>query len=124
MVSNPNYVGAAGKLNHGNVETIHVLPATTVPVEDYMSYHADVVLIQSASDLQYVKKTDELKSQLYTAATYAIKYLLWSNPTTESPYDKKEVRQAIAKAIQRKPIVESVLNGMGGATNIFASPGW
>ncbi|MEK3865571.1 peptide ABC transporter substrate-binding protein [Paenibacillus sp. FSL H7-0716] len=124
MVSNPNYVGAAGQLNHGNVETIHVLPATTVPVEDYMSGHADVVLIQSASDLQYVKKTDELKSQLYTAATYAIKYLLWSNPTTESPYDKKEVRQAIAKAIQRKPIVESVLNGMGGATNIFASPGW
>lgn len=34
------------------------------------------------------------------------------------------MRQAIAKAIQRKPIVESVLNGMGGATNIFASPGW
>lgn len=47
MVSNPNYVGAAGQLNHGNVETIHVLPATTVPVEDYMSGHADVVLIKA-----------------------------------------------------------------------------
>lgn len=50
--------------------------------------------------------------------------MAWSNPATESPYDKKEVRQAIAKAIQRAPIVDSVLNGMGGATNIFASPGW
>ncbi|WP_187355235.1 peptide ABC transporter substrate-binding protein [Paenibacillus tengchongensis] len=124
MVSNPNYVGPEGQLNRGNVETIHVLPATTVPVEDYMSGHADVVLIQSASDLQYVKKSDELKSQLYTAPNYSIKYLLWSNPQTESPYDKKEVRQALAKAVQRKPIVESVLNGMGGATNIFSTPGW
>lgn len=123
MVSNPNYVGVEGQLNRGNVETIHVLPATTVPVQDYMSKQADVVLVQTASDLQYVKTTD-LKSQLYSAPNYAIKYLAWSNPTTESPYDKKEVRQAIAKAVQRAPIVDSVLNGMGGATNIFATPGW
>lgn len=124
MVNNPNYVGTTDQLNHGNVETIHVLPATTVPVEDYMSGHSDVVLIQNASDLQYVKKSEELKAQLFSAPTYAIKYLQWSNPITESPYDKTEVRQAIAKAIQREPIVESVLNGMGGITNIFASPGW
>lgn len=123
LVRNPNYVGAEGQLNHGNVETIHVLPATTVPVEDYMSGHADVVLVQTPSDLQYVKTT-ELKSQLYSAPNYSIRYMAWSNPATESPYDKKEVRQAIAKAIQRAPIVDSVLNGMGGATNIFASPGW
>ncbi|MEF2965631.1 peptide ABC transporter substrate-binding protein [Paenibacillus sp. M1] len=123
MVANPNYVGVAGQLNRGNVETIHVLPATTVPVQDYMSGQADVVLVQTASDLQYVKTTD-LKSQVYSAPNYAIKYLAWSNPTTESPYDKKEVRQAIAKAVQRAPIVDSVLNGLGGATNIFATPGW
>lgn len=123
LVRNPNYVGTQGQLNHGNVETIHVLPATTVPVEDYMSGHADVVLVQTASDLQYVKTT-ELKTQLYSAPNHSIRYLAWTNPATESPYDKKEVRQAIAKAIQRAPIVESVLNGMGGMTNIFASPDW
>ncbi len=123
MVSNPDYVGVEGQLNHGNVETIHVLPATTVPVQDYMSGQTDVVLVQTASDLQYVKTTD-LKSQIYSAPNYAIKYLAWSNPATESPYDKKEVRQAIAKAVQRAPIVDSVLNGLGGATNIFATPGW
>lgn len=123
MVTNPNYVGAEGQLNHGNVETIHVLPATTVPVEDYMGGKTDVALIQSTSDLQYAK-THDLKNELYSAPNYSIKYLEWSNPTTESPYDKKEVRQAIAKGIQRSPIVDSVLNGMGGITNIFASPGW
>ncbi|WP_179281416.1 peptide ABC transporter substrate-binding protein [Paenibacillus sp. XY044] len=123
MVKNPNYVGAKDQLNHGNVETIHVLPATTVPVEDYMAGKTEVALVQSTSDLQYVK-THDMKSELYTAPTYAIKYLEWSNPAAESPYDKKEVRQAIAKAIQRKPIVESVLSGMGGVTNVFASPGW
>ena len=123
MVSNPQYVGVKDQLNHGNVETIHVLPSTTVPVEDYMSGKTEVALVQTTSDLQYVK-THDLNSELYTAPNYAIKYLEWSNPTTESPYDKKEVRQAIAKAIQRKPIVESVLNGMGGVTNVFASPGW
>lgn len=123
MVSNPNYVGVKDQLNRGNVETIHVLPATTVPVEDYMAGKTEVALVQTTSDLQYVK-THDLNTELYTAPIYAIKYLLWSNPTTESPYDKKEVRQAIAKAIQRKPIVESVLNGMGGITNVFASPGW
>ncbi len=123
MVRNPNYAGVPGQLNRGNVETFRVLPATTVPVQDYMSGQADVVLVQTASDLQYVKTT-ELKSQLYSAPNYSIRYLGWSNPAAESPYDKKEVRQAIAKAIQRAPIVESVLNGMGGATNIFASPGW
>lgn len=123
MVSNPHYVGTKDQLNRGNVETIHVLPATTVPVEDYMAGKTEVALVQTTSDLQYVK-THDLNKELYTAPNYAIKYLLWSNPTTESPYDKKEVRQAIAKAIQRKPIVESVLNGMGGITNVFASPGW
>lgn len=123
MVANPNYVGAQGQLNHGNVETIHVLPESTVPVEVYMAGKTDVALVQSTSDLQYVK-THDLKSQLYTAPNYSIRYLEWSNPAAESPYDKKEVRQAIAKAIQRSPIVDSVLNGMGGATNIFASPGW
>lgn len=124
MVANTNYVGAKGQLNRGNVETIHVLPDTTVPVEIYMSGKTDVALIQSTSDLQYVKKKEDLKSQLYTAPNYSIRYMAWSNPTTESPYDKKEVRQAIAHAVQRSPIVDSVLNGMGGATNVFASPGW
>lgn len=123
MVSNPNYVGAKGQLNRGNVETITVLPESSVPVEVYMAGKTDVAMVQSTSDLQYVK-THDLKSQLYTAPNYSIRYMAWSNPPTESPYDKKEVRQAIAKAIQRSPIVDSVLNGMGGATNIFASPGW
>jgi len=123
MVSNPNYVGAKGQLNRGNVETITVLPESSVPVEVYMAGKTDVAMVQSTSDLQYVK-THDLKSQLYTAPNYSIRYMAWSNPATESPYDKKEVRQAIAKAIQRSPIVDSVLNGMGGATNIFASPGW
>ncbi|GIO12353.1 peptide ABC transporter substrate-binding protein [Cohnella xylanilytica] len=123
MVTNPNYVGVKGQLNRGNVETITVLPESTVPVEVYMAGKTDVALVQSTSDLQYVK-THDLKSQLYTAPNYSIRYMAWSNPATESPYDKKEVRQAIAKAIQRSPIVDSVLNGMGGATNIFASPGW
>lgn len=123
MVTNPNYAGAQGQLNHGNVETIHVLPESTVPVEVFMAGKTDVALVQSTSDLQYVKSHD-LKSQLYTAPNYSIRYMEWSNPASESPYDKKEVRQAIAKAIQRSPIVDSVLNGMGGATNVFASPGW
>ncbi|SET86418.1 peptide ABC transporter substrate-binding protein [Paenibacillus sp. NFR01] len=123
MVANPNYVGAQGQLNRGNVETIHVLPESTVPVEVFMAGKTDVALVQNTSDLQYAK-THDLKSQLYTAPNYSIRYLEWSNPATESPYDKKEVRQAIAKALQRSPIVDSVLNGMGGATNVFASTGW
>ena len=123
MVKNPNYVGTSGQLNHGNVETIHVLPATTVPVEDYMAGKTDVALVGSTSDLQYVK-SHKLKDQLYEAPTYSIKYLEWTNPSTKSPYDNLKVRQAISKAIQRDPIVSSVLSGMGGATTTFSTPGW
>nr|WP_242549529.1 peptide ABC transporter substrate-binding protein [Alicyclobacillus mali (ex Roth et al. 2021)] len=123
LVPNPKYVGHAGEVNHGNAKVINLVPGTTVAVEDYMAGKLDVALVGSPSDLQYIK-THNLSSQLHVTPDYSIEYLEWDHSADPSPYYNPKVREAIAMAMQRQPIVQDVLDGMGGVTNTFATPGW
>nr|WP_134158416.1 peptide ABC transporter substrate-binding protein [Alicyclobacillus sacchari] len=123
LVRNPNYVGHPGQVNEGNAKVINIVPGTTVAVEDFMAGKLDVAMVGSTSDLQYIK-THNLSKELHEAPDYSIEYLQWDNSAVASPYDKQLVRQAIAEAIERQPIVQSVLSGMGGVTTTFATPGW
>lgn len=124
MVKNPKYVGASGQVNFGNASEIRVVPGTTVPVEDFMAGKQDVALIGNTSDLKYINDHATLKAQLHSTAQYSINYLAYDESPIASPLDNVKVRQAIAMAIQRAPIVNSVLSGMGGATNTFEVPNW
>lgn len=124
LTRNPKYVGAKGEKNYGNATQINIIPATTVPVEDFMSGKQDVALIGSTSDLKYINTHANLKSQLKSAAQYSITYLQYDNSATPSPLNNLKVRQAVELAIQRNPIVNQVLSGMGGATTTFSTPGW
>lgn len=124
LVRNPNYVGAKGETNVGNVQEINIVPGSTVPVEDYMSKKVDAAVIGSASDYQYASTHSNLKSQIHTAVDNQIQYLEWDKSTEASPLDNLKVRQAVSMAIDRQPIVSAVMKNMVGATNIFGLPGW
>lgn len=123
LVRNTKYVGAPGQVNEGNAQTINIVPGTTVAVEDYMAGKIDAALVGTSSDLQYIK-THNLNKNLHETPNYSMTYLEWDNSAVSSPYDKVQVRQAIAEALERKPIVQSVLSGMGGVTTKFSVPGW
>lgn len=123
LVKNTKYIGNPNEVNSGNAQQIDVVPATTVPVEDFMANKVDVAQVSSSSDLSYIK-THNLSSELHSAPDYSIEYLEWDNSAIASPYDNAKIRDAIAEAIQRAPIVQSVLSGMAGVTTTFSTPGW
>ncbi|WP_245629675.1 ABC transporter substrate-binding protein [Alicyclobacillus sendaiensis] len=124
LVRNPKYVGHPGEVNEGNAQEIDVVPGTSVPVEDFMANKVDVVEVGMPSDLQYVKTHPALVAQLHKAPDYAVTYLQYDNSAVPSPLTNPLVRQAIAEAIQRAPIVQDVLGGMAGTTTTFSVPGW
>ncbi|GMA60387.1 peptide ABC transporter substrate-binding protein [Alicyclobacillus fastidiosus] len=124
LVRNPNYVGAPGEVNVGNVQMINVIPGPTVPVEDFMADRLDAAVIPTPSDYRYVVTHPQLKAQLHSQSDNQVEYLEWDKSTEASPLEKLQVRQAIAMAIDRAPIVNNVLSGMGGITNVFGFPGW
>lgn len=124
LTRNPDYVGAANETNVGNIKTINVIPGPTVPVEDYMANKLDAAVISTPSDYKYVLSHSQLKSQLHSQPDSLITYLQWDKSTEASPLDNLPVRQAIAMAIDRTPIVNNVLAGMGGETDVFGFQGW
>lgn len=121
---NPDYVGAAGEYNVGNVPEIQVVPTPSVPLEDYMANSLSSAIITNPSDYAYVQSHPALKAQLHISPQVQVNYLQWDKSVTPSPLDNVLVRQAIAMAIDRTPLVNSVLSGMGGVTTTFGYPGW
>ncbi|MCY0875705.1 MAG: ABC transporter substrate-binding protein [Firmicutes bacterium] len=121
---NPHYVGAPGEVNVGNVPQIEVVPTPSVPLEDYMSNSLSSAIITSQSDYAYVQSHPVLKAQLHVAPQVQVNYLQWDKSVDPSPLDNVLVRKAIAMAINRAPLVNPVLSGMGGVTTTFGFPGW
>lgn len=124
LVRNKDYVGASGETNVGNIKQINIIPSPSVPVEDFLSGKLSAAVITQPSDYEYVLSHANLKADLHIAADNQVMYFQWDKSTTASPLDNQTVRQAIAEAIDRQPIVSDVLNGMGGETDVFGPPGW
>ncbi|MCY0878937.1 MAG: peptide ABC transporter substrate-binding protein [Firmicutes bacterium] len=108
----------------GNVDQITIVPSPTTPVEDYLSGALDLAWITNPSDYRYILDHPSLKSQVHLAPQYAVTTLEWDRSPIPSPLDNEKVRQAIAMAINRAPLVNDVEYGMAGATNVFGTPGW
>jgi len=121
LTRNPHYVGGPG-YNVGNVRQIDVIPTPTVPIEDYMSNKLDAAIITSASDYKYALA--HLKNQIYKAPVASVNVMNWDHSTMPSPLDNQLVREAIAMAINRNPIVNPVLNNMVGVTDVYGYPGF
>nr|NNM89334.1 peptide ABC transporter substrate-binding protein [Bacilli bacterium] len=124
LVRNPDYVGAKGQFNVGNVDQINIIPTPTVPVEDFVAGKLDTAMILNPSDYKYALSQPTLKKELHVAPANEMTYLSWDKSTTTSPLDNLLVRQAIAMAIDRTPLANAVMAGMGGAANGFGTPGW
>lgn len=122
LTRNKRYVGRPGTYNVGNIQTITVIPAPTVGVEDYEANKLSVTLIGSTSDYKYA--LGHLKSQLHRETQANLNTLAYDKSVDPSPLDNQKVREAIAYAIDRAPIVNPVLAGMGLATNVFGYPGF
>lgn len=124
LARNPQYVGASGQMNVGNIQSITIEPTSSVPVEDFLAGKLSAAVIQTSSDYRYVQGNAKLKADLHVAPTANINYLEWDKSPQPSPLYKVNVRRAVALAINRSPIVNSVLAGMAGSANTFAYPGW
>lgn len=124
MVRNPNYVGAKGQYSVGNIQTINVIPAPTVPLEDFIAGKLNVALIGQVSDMKYIQSHPTLKSEMHEVPTNQMFYLSYDNAAAASPLDNLKVRQAIMEAVDRAPIVNNVLAGMGTASTVFGSKSW
>ncbi len=124
MVKNPNYVGAPGEYNVGNIQTINVIPAPSVPLEDFISGKLNVALIGQTSDYKYILSHPALKKEMHSEITNQLFYLSYDDAAAPSPLDNLKVREAIMMAIDRSPIVNNVLSGMGTATTVFGSKSW
>jgi ABC-type transport system substrate-binding protein len=124
LVRNPYYVGAPGEYNVGNVDQINIIPAPTTMVEDYESHAINLAWITNPSDYKYILSNPTLRSQVHVAGTYQMTSLDWDRSPMPSPLDNLKVRQAIAMAIDRTPIVKDVLQGMAGAATAYGPASW
>lgn len=124
IVRNPFYIGHPGEENVGNISEMNLVPQSTVPVEDYLAGKLSIADITTPSDYKYVLDHPSLKAQLHVQTDNQVEYLQWDKSTMASPLDNLDVRQAIAMAIDRQPIVDNVLAGMAGATDVFGFKGW
>lgn len=124
LTRNPHYVGNPNEYDVGNVDRIVIQPQSSVPVEDFVSGKTNVASIYNPSDYTYVLKHPSLKRDMHERPIYEIQYLEWDKSTEPSVLDKPMVRRAIAMAVNRGPLVNPVLDGLGGATDVFGTPGW
>ncbi len=123
LQKNPYYVPAPGDTG-ANVDQVNIVPTPTVPVEDFMANKLDLAWITNPSDFRYIETHPSLKSEVQLQPGYEAFSLEFDKSSAASPLDNKLVRQAIAMAINRTPIVQAVLHGMGGATTTFGPPQW
>jgi len=124
LIRNSHYVGAPNQTNVGNIKTINVIPTPNVPVEDFLANKLSAAVIAQPSDYKYVQTHSNLKADLHSAPDNLVTYLEWDKSTEASPLDDIKVRQAVAMALNRQPILNNVLNGLGGVTSSFGFPGW
>lgn len=115
MERNENYHGKKPEAGKIIVRTIPEASNRTIELE---SGGCDIAMDIQAADRARIEKSSKLR--LIVKPGNAIRYIGFN--TSKAPYNKVEVRQAIAHAIDIKGIVASVLRGYGQITNGPISP--
>ena len=94
---------------------------SNVVFEAYRAGELDISGL-AAEDLEIVTGDAELQGQLTESAGSCTFYLGFNN--SKPPFDKKEVRQAFAQAVDREAYVRDVLQGLGIPAQSFIPPGF
>lgn len=94
---------------------------SNVVFEAYRAGELDISGL-AAEDLEIVTGDPELQAQLTESAGSCTFYLGFN--LTKPPFDKVEVRQAFAQAIDREAYVRDVLQGLGIPAQSFIPPGF
>lgn len=94
---------------------------SNVIFEAYKAGELDIAGV-APEDLEAVQSDPELKAQLVQTAGQCTFYLGMNN--TKPPFDKTEVRQAFAMALDREAWVRDIMQGLGMPALSFIPPGF
>jgi peptide/nickel transport system substrate-binding protein len=117
LTANPNYYGGAPAVQQ---VTIRVIPEQSVQLLEYEAGNLDIVRVPQ-SDLQRLRGDANLSGQLAeipTLSTFHLRVNL-KDPVLGNPL----VRRALAQAIDRQVIIDSVLQGQGVPADGLYPPG-
>lgn len=117
LTANPSYWGGAPEVQQ---VTIRIIPEQSVQVIEYEAGNLDIVRVPQ-SDLQRVQGDANLSSQFIeipTLSTFHLRVNL-KDPLLGDPL----VRRALAMAIDRQAIIDSVLQGQGVPADGLYPPG-
>ena len=116
--ANPAYYAGKPKLD-GIARPIITDGGTRL--SSYESGELDIVDV-SARDLDNINANAQLKNDLKTFPRAATWYVALNQDSTDSPFKKKEVRQAFAMAIDRDAILRVALKGQGDMATGIVPP--
>ncbi len=117
VVKNPNYYDA-DKVNLEKITYRYIKDQATA-LSAFESGEIDGFREVPSADLLRLKSESD---DLYTLPTYATTYYLINNK--KAPYDNPKVREAINLAIDRKALIDNVLQGSGKPAFALVSPGY
>jgi ABC-type oligopeptide transport system substrate-binding subunit len=118
LKANPNYHG--GKVPVDGIER-PVAKDSATRLQLFINGQVDLVQLER-QDIKSIEEDAKLKGMLKFFNRPAIWYV-GLNVNMYEPFKKKEVRQAVAHAIDRKNIVENVLGGVNQEATGIVPPG-
>ncbi len=117
VVKNPNYYDA-DKVKLEKITYRYIKDQATA-LSAFESGEIDGFREVPSADLLRLKSESD---DLYTLPTYATTYYLINNK--KAPYDNPKVREAINLAIDRKALIDNILQGSGTPAFALVSPGY
>lgn len=118
LEANPTYYGGRPKLD--GIER-PIMGDGSTRLSSYEAGELDIVDVQ-ARDLDHVNGDPKLKADMKSFPRAATWYVAFNQDATDSPFKKKEVRQAFAMAIDREAIVRVALKGQADIATSIVPP--
>jgi oligopeptide transport system substrate-binding protein len=118
LTANPDYY--AGKPKLDGIERPIILDGGT-RFSSYEAGELDIVDV-SAGNLDHINSDPKLKDELKAFPRAATWYVALNQDSTDSPFKKKEVRQAFAHAIDPEAIVRVALKGQADIATGIVPP--
>ncbi|HLV79839.1 MAG TPA: ABC transporter substrate-binding protein, partial [Chthonomonadaceae bacterium] len=119
LTANPDYHDGKPKLD-GILRPI--LKDASTRLSKFEAGELDYTQI-SPSDLEHVQSDPQLKDKVKMFDRARVWYLALNQDAANSPFVKREVRQAFAYAIDRAAVIKDGLHGLAGPLNGILPPG-